>query len=238
MQTPPINVPFTTVLHGRVSFWYIFVAVGGDNRHLQVLSSSRLGNRPIWAATAGQAAIWKYAEVEFFSYVTMSLVFSVDQAECATPTALDTILVERGLPSDDCDNSLVSCDFENGHLCGWDLEEGPNRWKLGRGQTGDGLYAIDEAAQGEGFVYVDSSNLPFLHEPAEIDTQYQPPINSPLSFYFRAYGHGVVSLSLFLDINGTRYLLWSTLSARRDWQQASAEICSESIYKVLSYTIT
>ena len=131
-----------------------------------------------------------------------------------------------------CDS--VTCDFEADHLCAWDLAEGPNRWKLGTGSVGTEPYGISgaEPSQGVGYVYVDSSVLPYPHEPAEIDTHYQPPVRSQLSFYYRAYGFGVVSFQLFLQQDETRYLLWSVHSDRREWQRAEVEICSEITYKV------
>ena len=150
-------------------------------------------------------------------------------------TALDDLTFE---PPNQPQNS-VSCDFEDGHLCGWDLEEGwPNHWRLSNGTVGAGPYALQGAAEGQGFVYVDSSALPSPGTPTEIDTHYQPAVESEFVFYYRAFGHGVASLVLFLDVEReSRYALWHAQSYGREWQRVQLGVCSIQSFKVCPKSI-
>ncbi|OQV23681.1 Adenylate cyclase type 3 [Hypsibius exemplaris] len=234
MQLPSIPVEAGSILYGRISFWYIFIGLHDDTKHLSLSSSTGWETTRLWLTTDGQTPIWRFAQVTFASRTAISLTFTVDHADCTTPTALDTILVERGLPGGSGETS-ITCDFEDDHLCAWDLADGPNRWKLGRGLVGTPPYDLNGAGPGlgEGFVYVDSSLLPFAQEPAEIDTQYFPYVNSELSFYYRAYGYGVATITLFIETNATRYVLWSRPSHGRDWQSARVPVCSTGSYKLI-----
>ena len=128
----------------------------------------------------------------------------------------------------------MTCDFEDGHVCGWELEDGaPDHWRLGNGPVGSGPYALPNAAVGLGFIYVESNTLPTTGTPTEIDTRFQPPTESQFTFHYRTFGFGVASLALFLDTpDGTRYQLWHSPSDRREWQQAEVKICSLQSFKV------
>lgn len=144
-------------------------------------------------------------------------------------------LIKLELAGDTCDTTQddVSCTFENGHLCAWDFAAAtPNHWLLGMGPVGTGLYALEGAALGTGFAYVDSSVLPSPNVPAEMDTHPLPATNTQLSFWYRAFGHGVNSLTLLIEIGGSRYLLWSVHSGRRDWAHVEVDVCSTITHKV------
>ncbi|OQV23682.1 hypothetical protein BV898_02420 [Hypsibius exemplaris] len=242
----------------RVSFWANVADAPGNlmdvsgKFSVSVLSTAEPSNIPMASYTAetGYTNGWKQYTVDFchskdteespfalnFQFKSDASTLSLDRVNLA----LDDVVTTK--PNDVCtgegvpiagDTDTVSCDFENDHLCGWDLADGPNRWKLGRGLVGTGGYALNGTINGEGFVYVDSSLLPYPNLPAEIDTHYKEPVNSSLSFYHRTFGFGVISLSLFLDINGTRYLVWYSPSNRRDWQYVEVQICSPLRHKLV-----
>ena len=148
-----------------------------------------------------------------------------------------TFVISIELPSDTCDMSQddVSCTFDYGHMCAWDFGMATqNYWQVGSGLVGNGPYALNGSAAGEGFAYVDSSTLPFPNYPVEMDTRIVPPTNTKLTFWYHAFGHGVSSLSLLLKVGNDRYLLWTTHSSRRDWVQAEVEVCSDQSHQVRS----
>ena len=146
-------------------------------------------------------------------------------------TALDDIVF---LQTNAADLDTMSCDFENGHLCGWDLEDdSPNHWTLGNGPVGVGSYGLQSAAAGSGFVYVDSNALPSPGTPAEMDTHYRAGVDSALEFHYRAFGFGVASFVLYLDVqNGSRYAVWHAGQFGAEWQRARLNVCSVTTFKV------
>lgn len=134
----------------------------------------------------------------------------------------------------------VTCDFEDGHLCGWDLQEDDaalNHWTWADGPVGLGPYVIPGAAAEQGFVYVSSNALPSLPYAAEMGTHYQPATDSPFEFYFRAWGlHG--TLDLFLDVqDGARYSLWHAVHYGNEWERVQLNVCSSQRFKVCSVPI-
>ena len=127
----------------------------------------------------------------------------------------------------------MTCNFDNHHLCAWDFGvSAQNHWQVGSGLVGNGPYALNGSAAGVGFAYVDSSSLPYPNFPAVMATHIVPATNAILSFWYRAFGHGVASVSLLLEVGSNRYLLWSVHSGRRDWIHVEVEVCSAQAHKV------
>jgi MAM domain, meprin/A5/mu len=128
----------------------------------------------------------------------------------------------------------LSCGFENDNPCGWNVY-GSEFWHLGQGMIGTKPYGLDGTPFGAGFVYVDSTSLPQTSQPAELESRFGPPMNSELTFNYRAYGFGVVSVILLAETEeGVRYILWSSHSVSQEWTSATARICIKDWHTVRS----
>ena len=128
----------------------------------------------------------------------------------------------------------VSCDFER-DFCSWGNSAIANRWKIGS-EAGEGAYAINGSASGNGqnFAYISSDSIPPM-DSAALESPNTPPVNTNVTFYYRLYGYGAASLSLYArieDVVSKRYLLWSAVSSKKEWQSATVAICINDYFTV------
>ncbi|GAU88699.1 hypothetical protein RvY_01343 [Ramazzottius varieornatus] len=246
LRLPRVQLGPGETFYGRISFWFVYFDVLGDVDSFTVELEEEVyddNGAVLWQAGQSQSARWRFAEVRFtITNASRRLAFNAKHEICNPNdfVAIDSIVTEQGIEVPCPERPLranVSCSFEDGDFCSWGNTATPNRWKIGSGEGGEGPYAINGTAEGNGenFAFISSDNLPSASNTAPLISAEIAPANTNITFYYRIYGYGVVSLSLLARVEHENYdtqvyQLWNVVSSRREWQKATVSICFDEYF--------